>query len=116
MTEREILLRLKGLKRNGNGWMALCPAHEDHNPSLSINASVEGRVLLYCFAGCSLERVTGALGIDWRGLSSHQTCDPGNAAGQVSHQSAGKPRRIVSTYDYTDEQGELLFQVVRYEP
>src|SRR5439155_25244135 len=25
-------------------------------------------------------------------------------------------RRIVATYDYTDENGKLLFQVVRYEP
>jgi putative DNA primase/helicase len=25
-------------------------------------------------------------------------------------------RRIVTTYDYTDEQGSLVFQVVRYEP
>lgn len=25
-------------------------------------------------------------------------------------------RKIVSTYDYVDEQGEVLFQVVRYEP
>ena len=25
-------------------------------------------------------------------------------------------RRIAATYDYTDENGELLFQAVRYEP
>jgi hypothetical protein len=25
-------------------------------------------------------------------------------------------RRIVATYDYTDEQGQLLYQVIRYEP
>ena len=25
-------------------------------------------------------------------------------------------RRIVATYDYTNESGELLYQVVRYEP
>lgn len=28
----------------------------------------------------------------------------------------GKSQRIVATYDYTDEYGELLFQVVRMEP
>ena len=33
----------------------------------------------------------------------------------LNGQPAGKPR-IVATYDYRDEAGELLFQVVRYRP
>lgn len=45
---------------------------------------------------------------------------PDAAAGNGSHQKAAKPdaapRKIVKTYDYTDEAGLFLFQVVRYEP
>jgi hypothetical protein len=36
---------------------------------------------------------------------------------EVGAKPEAKPaRRIVATYDYTDEAGKLLFQVVRYEP
>ena len=48
-------------KRNGAGWMAKCPAHEDRNPSLSINQASDGRVLLNCHAGCSLENILAAI-------------------------------------------------------
>lgn len=49
--------------RETNGQiMAQCPAHNDHNPSLSIRA-VEGQVLVYCFAGCQTGDVLAALGM-----------------------------------------------------
>jgi hypothetical protein len=80
--------------------MARCPAHEDRNPSLSIR-EVEGKVLLHCHAGCSQQDVIDALKA--RGLWE-------------SNQEAASPRRIHTTYDYTDENGELLYQTVRYEP
>jgi hypothetical protein len=31
-------------------------------------------------------------------------------------QSNGKPKKVVATYDYTHENGALLYQAVRYEP
>jgi len=60
---RLLLSRLRGVRRISNGWMALCPAHEDHNPSLSVSIGREGRILLHCFAGCSLEEILKALGM-----------------------------------------------------
>ena len=33
-----------------SGWQALCPAHDDHDPSLSIDMGDDGRILLHCFA------------------------------------------------------------------
>jgi hypothetical protein len=42
--------------------MALCPAHADKNPSLSINES-NGKILLHCFAGCSVESICEVLQI-----------------------------------------------------
>ena len=50
-------------KRNGKGWQARCPAHEDKSPSLSVTASDDGKVLLYCHAGCDAASVCGALGL-----------------------------------------------------
>jgi hypothetical protein len=57
-------------KSTGTGkWLALCPAHDDHNnPSLSIGTGKAGEVLLKCFTGCSSEAVAGALGLELRDL------------------------------------------------
>jgi len=67
MTTGALLLRLKGVRRSRNGWIALCPAHEDRNPSLSVREN-DGRTLLHCFAGCTPEAVCKALGIGTRDL------------------------------------------------
>tara|TARA_B110000008_G_scaffold36796_1_gene33321 strand:+ start:762 stop:1601 length:840 start_codon:yes stop_codon:yes gene_type:complete len=50
-------------KRNGHGYIDRCPAHEDKNPSLSINYGADGKLLLHCFAGCSFEEIINAAGI-----------------------------------------------------
>lgn len=50
-------------KRNGNGFMACCPAHEDKTPSLSISEGEDGCVLLKCHAGCTIEKVLKAIGL-----------------------------------------------------
>jgi putative DNA primase/helicase len=43
-------------------WLARCPAHDDRTHSLSITVR-DGRLLLYCFAGCNVDDVCAALGI-----------------------------------------------------
>lgn len=47
--------------------MALCPAHADRNPSLSISEK-DGKVLIHCMAGCVTEDVCKAAGIKRREL------------------------------------------------
>jgi hypothetical protein len=56
MTTAALVAQL-GAKRNGAGWQARCPAHEDHTPSLAISEGTDGRTLLHCHAGCSVESV-----------------------------------------------------------
>jgi AAA domain len=58
----DIVQRLHA-KKSGAGWMAKCPAHKDRNPSLSINEGSDGRVLLNCHAGCSLESILAAISL-----------------------------------------------------
>jgi len=55
-------------KRSGKGWLAKCPAHDDRKPSLSIDEGSDGRALLKCHAGCSMDDVIGALGLTGRDL------------------------------------------------
>lgn len=45
----------------GAGWMACCPAHDDTNPSLSINTKGDGSFLVKCMTGCSQDKVFKAL-------------------------------------------------------
>jgi len=54
--------RIRAVLDIKNG-MAHCPAHEDKNRSLSITEGDDGRVLLYCHAGCSTEDIVRALGL-----------------------------------------------------
>lgn len=64
----DLILDLVGtVRRSGRGWMAKCPAHHDSSPSLSIREA-EDRILLHCFAGCSVAVICQALGIAIRDL------------------------------------------------
>lgn len=59
-----VLARLEGVRRNGAGWSARCPAHEDRSPSLSIGTGADGRALLTCHAGCSLDAILAELRVE----------------------------------------------------
>jgi 5S rRNA maturation endonuclease (ribonuclease M5) len=90
---------LDGLKPNGSGWIARCPVHDDNNPSLSITVTDAGKVLAHCHAGCDQLAVADALGI--RGDSNPSTAE------WTPHGDA------TAVYHYIDENGELLFDVLR---
>lgn len=63
------LLRLLAAKTdytprvNGKGWIACCPAHSDHSPSLSISLGEDSRILLKCHTGCPIGSICHVLGI-----------------------------------------------------
>lgn len=56
---REIVERLGG-EWQRNGGLCRCPAHDDHDPSLSVRPG-ERRLLFHCFAGCETKKVLRAL-------------------------------------------------------
>jgi len=56
-----------------------------------------------CQAGCDTDEVLAALDLTRADLFDQA-------------RSNGNGRQIVATYDYLDQSGELLFQVVRFEP
>lgn len=66
MTADTLVSRLEGVRANGQGkWIARCPSHADKSPSLSIAETDDGRVLVYCHAGCGALGVLGAVGLRW---------------------------------------------------
>jgi hypothetical protein len=55
------LTRTLGGRWHGRYGLARCPAHKDHDPSLSIADGANGRLLLHCFAGCEYYALIDAL-------------------------------------------------------
>ena len=107
----DLLSHFEGVKRCGEGFMARCPAHDDGAASLSVSEAADGKVLLNCFAGCKTEDVLKARGLKLADLFPADGRHNANASGHA--RSSGK---IAATYDYQNEAGQLLFQVVRFEP
>ena len=59
----DVLAQFPGAKKTPNGWQAKCPAHDDKVASLSISVQEDGKVLLYCHAGCELRDILHAVGL-----------------------------------------------------
>jgi len=104
-----VLAKLPDAKRNGTGWIARCPAHDDRKPSLSISEGDDGRALLHCHAGCDIADVVVAMGLTKADLMPDR---PTNSSKPKKTKLRG---RIVATYPYVDEHGGLLFEIVRDE-
>ncbi|HUW98890.1 MAG TPA: toprim domain-containing protein [Acidiferrobacter sp.] len=58
-----LLSRLDKVRKSGGEWTALCPAHDDRNPSLSIKEADDGTLLIKCHAGCSAREILAAVGL-----------------------------------------------------
>jgi hypothetical protein len=67
-TPVESLVSRLHARRSGKGWIAKCPAHDDHTPSLSINKGADGRALINCLAGCNVNDVLAKIGMMSRDL------------------------------------------------
>jgi hypothetical protein len=92
--------RFEDFQRSGKGYKARCPAHDDSNPSLSINEGEDGRILIHCHAGCPIADVLEVVGLTLADLQPGAKLWP-------------KP---IATYDYRDADGTLLYQSLRYDP
>jgi predicted P-loop ATPase len=100
---------LGGAHKTSHGWTCRCPAHEDRKASLSLSVGRDGRLLWKCHAGCDQTAVHDQLkkaGVLLNGDASRFERKP----------KTRTERKIVATYPYEDEQGVVLFEVVRYEP
>jgi hypothetical protein len=105
----------RSLKPNLQGQVnTRCPFHEDRNPSLSVNVAT-GQ--WNCHAGCG-----GGSMFEFEMRLHH--VDYGEARARIL-QAIGRPlppqvaavqRQIAATYPYVDEQGQLLYEAVRYKP
>lgn len=93
------------------GWSCLCPAHDDHNPSLSLSLSKDGTLLAHCYAGCSFPDILSALrsiGLSEKNdflqqkdilhKASQSPNDPNKMALKIWHESVRADGTYVETY------------------
>jgi len=110
-----VLEALKGVRPSGDGWQALCPAHADNSPSLSIRHSSD-RVLLHCHAGCETADVLAGAGLQFPHLFDRPQSEGGERVqigpdGEIEWMPRGFT--FVDYYNYTVEGDFLSFQVLR---
>jgi 5S rRNA maturation endonuclease (ribonuclease M5) len=104
---REILLpKLDNVKMSGGSWMARCPAHDDGKASLHISRGTTHPVVLKCHAECDPADILAAVGLTWETLCAPRDLLPGRDEWTPFGNAT-------AVYDYTDEAGKLLFQVLR---
>lgn len=106
---------LPGAKQiGGDEFQALCPFHEDSNPSLNFNNQ---KGTYFCH-GCGKKGHIFHFYAKLNGLDTRRDFPKilKGIAGDFGIPWEEKKSRIVKTYDYTDEAGEFLFQVCRMDP
>jgi 5S rRNA maturation endonuclease (ribonuclease M5) len=94
LSQLEMVILSRQGKREGRETRFLCPAHDDHHPSARWNPEKKTWVCDACGAGGGWADLSKRLGLEL----------------------PGSRRSVTASYAYQDEEGRLLFEVVRYEP
>lgn len=79
-------------RMSGGQYIFRCPCHEDRSPSASARVANNGAILLHCYAGCPIEGICNAIGIEPKDLF------PSSAS--LPSPTAAPPRK---TYDTLEE-------------
>lgn len=114
-----VFAKLENVRQKSWGWMACCPAHDDVHPSLSLSIGDRGQLMMRCHrsqGGCPIGEVLKAMELTYDDIFVDNKHTNGNGKANGHARVGFGPRKIVATYDYRDEIGELLFQAVRFEP
>lgn len=121
--------------RRGDDILCTCPAHDDKKPSLYVREGDKG-IICHCMVGCTNDQICAARGIDMASMFR----DPPERRGSWSKKPAAKPAapkpapaadskpakacnsyteaygylgKLVTTYQYTDSNDALVFEVAR---
>ena len=96
----KLLSRLDAVQQRGAGkWFARCPAHDDGRPSLSIQETSDGTVLLHCFAGCGAGDICAAVGLSLADLFVQRL--PDHQSGRLRrHRAVLTARDVIDALDH----------------
>ena len=106
MTADTLLSRLSKVKPTGSAnWTACCPAHDDRTPSLSVRVTEDGRVLVHCFGGCSVEEVLSAVSMTFGDLFPPRPPRP------EGHKPIRKPFLPTDVFDIVLREATVVFLI-----
>jgi len=94
--------KLEQVKHYQNGIQALCPSHDDKNPSLTASYTDE-IIFVYCHARCSFKSIVNSLGMNESQFFAKE-------------KTKSSKSREVARYRYEDKEGNHAFDVVRFNP
>lgn len=114
--------RLKGVKKTLDGYIALCPAHDDNTPSLSIADGDNGKVMLHCFAGCKYEDIRRALQSEPNAvpirsvkISNTKKSQAFSTAEQAIKSLENNMGPHACKWEYHNSTGETICYVIRWD-
>lgn len=98
----------KYIKGGLNQWQALCPAHDDKSPSLTITEIEDGTVLLKCWAGCSANEIVSSIGLGLKDLfpRTEHTYKPSKL--KPSKRAIAHEQLIITIAEATLSKGQAL--------
>ncbi len=97
----QFLDHFKDVKPYHDGWMSLCPGHDDRDRSLKITPTADGKILLHCFAGCANDHICKSVGLTLSDLFLDK-----DKQGKIT----------TAYYSYEDAERNLIYQVCRTLP
>lgn len=110
MKFEEFIKYFDGVKKlNANSVKAICPCHNDKEPSLGISAK-GGKILINCLAGCNYRDILAEVGLKDSDLFSDEK--PRSTWRDNLEKNIGKP--IEAVYDYKDATGKYLYSKIRF--
>lgn len=121
MTFEEFTGHFEVKKRGTNSVQAICPAHDDHQASLTITRGTD-RILMHCHAGCNNEDILDKVGLkpsdmfyDNRKSSGKSFCSTARDSWQRYVENREK-KRVTAAYHYYDIiSGNYNFTRLRME-
>ncbi len=76
MIVNTFLAQLDRVRTTRRGWLSRCPSHPDLHPSLSIAEGDGGKILLRCWAGCTVQEIVAVMGLQLSDLFADAPVNP----------------------------------------
>lgn len=121
----KLLARLNNVHEANGQWMASCPCRsDDDTPSLAVKVGDQDEALVYCHRGlCDAAKIFQSCGLDLAdGFVRDRDDDfkpkqtkPVATTSVSTVPAPKKKRKLVKVYQYHDEDGNVLYEKLRYQ-
>ena len=96
------------MAKHGQQSMVKCPSHDDGSASLHVAPGRDQPVVMTCHAGCTIDAILLAGGVSQQDILAERDMSETKAVGEWTPDGPAS-----HCYPYQDEQGTLLFEVMR---